>query len=174
VRLSPKAKKCPLHTPLKGGRLSLASEEETIALGARLGRKLKPGAVVLLRGELGAGKTTLARGLARGAGYKGRVSSPTFALAHMYRCKRLTLHHLDLYRISAGDDGELGLEELLADPRGAVIVEWPAASGGRWPKDRLEVTLFHVPGGRRVVMKAMGPSSRALKNFRCLVTKKVR
>ena len=143
-------------------RLALANEAETIALGERLGRKLKPGAVVLLRGELGAGKTTLARGLARGAGYKGRVSSPTFALAHVYRCRRLTLHHLDLYRLAEGEDSELGLEELLADPRGAVVVEWPAAAGGRWPKDRLEISLAHAGGGRRAALKAAGPASRKI------------
>lgn len=129
-------------------------------MGERLGRKLKPGAVVFLRGELGAGKTTLARGLARGAGYKGRVSSPTFALAHVYKGKRLTLHHLDLYRIAKGEDAELGLDELLADPRAAVVVEWPDAAGGAWPKDRLEVSLSHVAGGRRVAMKATGPAAR--------------
>lgn len=141
-------------------RLNLFSEEETIALGERLGRRLKPGALVLLRGELGAGKTTFARGLARGAGYKGRVSSPTFALAHVYRGKRLTVHHLDLYRVAKGADAEIGLDELLADPRGAVVVEWPDAAGGRWPKDRLEVSLAHSPAGRRAALKAMGPAAR--------------
>ncbi len=139
--------------------MTLASEEETIKLGARLGRRLKPGAVVLLRGELGAGKTTLARGLARGAGFKGRVSSPTFALAHVYRGKRLTVHHLDLYRLARGEHLEVGVEELLADPRAAVVVEWPAA-GGRWPKDRLEITLEHAPPGRRAALKATGPEAR--------------
>ncbi len=143
-------------------RLKLASEAETIALGARIGKKLKAGAVVLLRGELGAGKTTFARGLARGAGYRGRVSSPTFALAHVYRCKRLTIHHLDLYRLSACEDEELGLEELLADPRGALVVEWPAASRRRWPKDRLEVSLAHARAGRRAALKAAGPASRKI------------
>ena len=143
-------------------RLTLTSEAETIALGERLGRGLRPGAVVLLRGELGAGKTTLARGLARGAGYKGRVSSPTFALAHAYRGKCLTVHHLDLYRVARGRDSELGLDELLADPRGAVIVEWPDAAGGTWPKDRLEVTLSHAAGGRRLAMKAKGPIARKI------------
>ncbi|MCM2305509.1 MAG: tRNA (adenosine(37)-N6)-threonylcarbamoyltransferase complex ATPase subunit type 1 TsaE [Elusimicrobia bacterium] len=148
-------------------RLTLTSEAETIALGERLGRGLRPGAVVLLRGELGAGKTTLARGLARGAGYKGRVSSPTFALAHAYRGKSLTVHHLDLYRVARGRDSELGLDELLADPRGAVVVEWPDAAGGTWPKDRLEVTLSHAAGGRRAAAKATGPASRKiLESFR--------
>lgn len=147
-------------------RLTLGCEAETIALGERLGRRLKAGGVVLLRGELGAGKTTLARGLARGAGYRGRVSSPTFALAHVYRGKRLTVHHIDLYRVARGEDSELGLDELLADPRAAVVVEWPDAAGGAWPKDRLEVSLSHCPEGRRVVMKATGPRARALQSSR--------
>ena len=141
-------------------RLNLRGEAETIALGKRLGRRLKAGDLILLRGELGAGKTTLARGLAAGAGYRGRVSSPTFALAHRYKGKRLTLHHLDLYRVAEGEDAELGLDELLADSRGAVVVEWPDTTGGRWPKDRLELTLSHFPGGRRVTIKATGPAAR--------------
>ncbi len=140
-------------------RLKLASEEETIALGERLGRRLKAGALLLLRGELGAGKTTLARGLARGAGYRGRVSSPTFALAHRYRGKRLTVHHLDLYRLARGEHLEVGIAELLAEARAVVVVEWPEAAGG-WPKDRLEVTLSHAPGGRRAVLKATGVAAR--------------
>lgn len=145
---------------MKGGRLRLESEKDTIALGARIGKRLKPGLVVLLRGELGAGKTTFARGLARGAGYRGRVSSPTFALAHVYKGKRLTVHHLDLYRLRKGEDGELGLEELLRDPRGAVVVEWPDAAGTRWPKDRLEVRLAHAPPGRTAALKAGGALAR--------------
>ncbi|MBI3289685.1 MAG: tRNA (adenosine(37)-N6)-threonylcarbamoyltransferase complex ATPase subunit type 1 TsaE [Elusimicrobia bacterium] len=140
----------------------LRTEAETIALGARLGRRLKGGDLVLLRGELGAGKTTLVRGLARGAGYRGRVSSPTFALAHSYKGKRLTLHHLDLYRVKAGETGELGLEELLADPRAAVVVEWPQAAGV-WPEDRLDMTLAHDRGGRKVSLWAMGSRGRTLK-----------
>ncbi|UPT73540.1 MAG: tRNA (adenosine(37)-N6)-threonylcarbamoyltransferase complex ATPase subunit type 1 TsaE [Elusimicrobiota bacterium] len=142
--------------------MKLASEKETIALGVRIGKALKPGAVVLLHGELGAGKTTFARGLARGAGCRGRVSSPTFALAHLYRGKRLDVHHLDLYRLKAGEDGELGLDELLADPRGAVVVEWPDAARSSWPKDRLELTLAHAPPGRTAALKATGPASRKI------------
>ncbi len=147
-------------------RLKLKDEKETIAFGERIGRKLKPGAVVLLRGELGAGKTTFTRGLARGTGFKGRVSSPTFALAHVYRGKRLTVHHLDLYRVAKSGDSEIGLDELLADPKGAVVVEWPDATGGVWPKDRLEITLSHADHGRTVVTKATGPRSRALQSSR--------
>jgi tRNA threonylcarbamoyladenosine biosynthesis protein TsaE len=146
-------------------RLTLKSEAETTALGERLGKALVAGCVVLLRGELGAGKTTLTRGLAKGAGYRGRVSSPTFALAHRYKTRRLTLHHLDLYRVEFGQDSELGLDELLADPKGAVVVEWPDAVLGRWPKDRLEIGLTHAKSGRRAALKASGPSSRKVLSF---------
>src|ERR1019366_1588983 len=129
-------------------RLSTAAEGETIRLGEIIGNSLRAGDVVLLYGELGSGKTTLVRGLARAVGYRGRVSSPTFALAHVYRGKRLTLHHLDLYRLKDGETAELGLDELLADPRGAVVVEWPQAA--RWPKRRVAVRLAHAKGGRTI------------------------
>jgi tRNA threonylcarbamoyladenosine biosynthesis protein TsaE len=129
-------------------RLSTRAEAETIRLGEILGRSLRAGDVVLLYGELGAGKTTLVRGMARAVGYRGRVRSPTFALAHVYRGKRLNLHHLDLYRLKEGQTEELGLDELLHDPRGAVVVEWPQAA--RWPKRRVEVRLAHARGGRKI------------------------
>lgn len=142
--------------------LRTATAGQTEALGARLGRLLAPGDLVLLEGELGAGKTTFARGVARGAGFRGRVTSPTFALAHVYRGKRLTVHHLDLYRLAEGEEGEVGLEDLLRDPGAAVVVEWPAAGRSQWPKDRLEVRLAHTKAGRRVALKARGPRSRAI------------
>jgi tRNA threonylcarbamoyladenosine biosynthesis protein TsaE len=132
-------------------RLVASVEAETIRLGELIGRSLRAGDLVLLYGELGAGKTTLVRGLARGVGYRGRVSSPTFALARVYRGKRLTLHHLDLYRLKDGETGELGLDELLNDARGAVVVEWPGAA--RWPKQRLEVRLAHAKAGRRIAVR---------------------
>jgi tRNA threonylcarbamoyladenosine biosynthesis protein TsaE len=129
-------------------RLSTIGEAETIRLGEILGRSLRAGDVVLLYGELGAGKTTLVRGIARAVGYRGRVRSPTFALAHVYHGKRLNLHHLDLYRLKEGQTEELGFDELLHDPRGAVVVEWPQAA--RWPRRRVEVRLAHARRGRKI------------------------
>ena len=133
-------------------RAVLRSEAETIAFGERLGRGLRAGDLVLLHGELGAGKTTLVRGIAKAAGCRGRVRSPTFALAHLYRGRRLTVHHLDLYRLKPGDTAELGLDELLADPRGVVVVEWPQAVG-RWPARRVELRLRHLRRGRAVSVR---------------------
>jgi len=131
-------------------RLAAAAEAQTVRLGELIGGALRPGDLVLLYGDLGAGKTTLVRGMARGVEYRGRVSSPTYALAHVYRGRRLTLHHLDLYRLKDGDVGELGLDELLADPRGAVVVEWPQAA--RWPRKRVEIRLSHAKRGRKIVV----------------------
>ncbi len=145
--------------------MTSGAESRTVALGEALGRTLRPGDVVLLYGELGAGKTTFVRGLARGADFRGRVSSPTFALAHAYRGRRLTLHHLDLYRLEKGDTAELGLDELLADPRGAVVVEWPQAAP-LWPKRRVEVRLAHSKVGRRISVRDLRPAPALKKEKR--------
>lgn len=142
--------------------ISTKTAEDTEAVGARLGCQLAPGDLILLEGELGAGKTTFARGVARGAGYKGRVSSPTFALAHVYKGRRLTVHHLDMYRLAGGDPTEVGLEDLLRDPKAAVIVEWPGAVASGWPKERLEVKLAHSMSGRTLRFKARGARAKAL------------
>ena len=104
------------------GRLS-TSEEETQAVAVELAATLKPGDVLLLAGDLGAGKTTFVRGLAAGLGIDPReVSSPTFTLVHEYRGGRLTLYHADLYRLDKAAADELGLEETTA---GVLAIEWP-------------------------------------------------
>lgn len=98
--------------------------EDTVALGERIGARLRPGDLLSLRGPLGAGKTVLVRGMAAGAGVDpGAVRSPTFVLHHVYQGARLRLHHVDLYRLGPGADiGFLDLDELVAT--GAVVVEW--------------------------------------------------
>lgn len=138
------------------------SPDETTALGMRLGRLLEPLDLVCLYGNLGSGKTTLTKGLARGAGFKGRVTSPTFGLAREYRGKRLTLHHLDLYRVAADQTGDIGIEDFVHDPRAACVVEWPEAGEAFYPKDRLEVRLSHADGARRLALTARGKRARAL------------
>jgi tRNA threonylcarbamoyladenosine biosynthesis protein TsaE len=99
------------------------SEEETAAAAAALAGSLAPGAVVLLYGDLGAGKTAFVRGMAAGLGIDpGEVSSPTFTLVQEYR-GRVTLYHVDLYRLETAEADDLGLEELTASG-GIVAIEW--------------------------------------------------
>jgi tRNA threonylcarbamoyladenosine biosynthesis protein TsaE len=127
------------------------SEHETEELAAAIGAACRGGEVVLLTGELGAGKTAFVRGLARGLGVDpAEVASPTFVLLTSYP-GRLTLHHADLYRLSgAGDDRELGLDEL-PGARGVLAVEW-AERLSLAPWDRtLRVTLEHAGGDTRRV-----------------------
>lgn len=122
------------------------SEAETEALAAELAADFRGGEVVLLSGELGAGKTVFVRGLARGVGADpAEVASPTFVLLTRYP-GRLTLHHADLYRLTGnGDDLELGLEEL-PGPRGVLAVEWAERlSVYPWdPALAVRVTLEHA------------------------------
>jgi len=101
------------------------SEHETEALGEQFAATLRAGDVVLLSGPLGAGKTAFVRGLARGLGLgAAEVSSPTFTLIHEYRGGRLTLFHVDLYRLTSADADDLGLQELGVDD-GVLAIEWP-------------------------------------------------
>jgi tRNA threonylcarbamoyladenosine biosynthesis protein TsaE len=124
--------------------LETSSPAETEAAGEELGRRLRKGDLVLLKGDLGAGKTTFVRGVARGSGSTAPVASPTFQLVRIYP-GRLQLAHVDLYRLESRDGlGDLGLEELL--DAGAVVVEW----GERI--DDVEAALIsieHVGGDRR-------------------------
>ncbi len=127
------------------------SEAETAELGAALAASFRGGEVVLLSGELGAGKTAFVRGLARGVGADpAEVVSPTFVLLTSYP-GRLTLHHADLYRLGGGgDDLELGLEEL-PGPRGVLAVEWAERlSLAPWPHP-FRVTLAHAGEDRRQI-----------------------
>ena len=115
------------------------SEDETSAVGEQLARTLRPGDVVLLFGELGAGKTAFVRGLAQGlGGAPDDVSSPTFTLIQEYS-GRITLYHVDLYRLEAREIPDLGLEDLMLGD-GVVAIEWADRWVGR-PGDAIEVTI---------------------------------
>ena len=102
-----------------------SSEEQTRQIAAAFAQTLAPGAVVLLEGDLGAGKTAFARGLAEGLGIDaGEVTSPTFTLVHEYRGGRLPLIHVDLYRLDRADLDEIGFDQDLA-AQGITAIEWP-------------------------------------------------
>jgi tRNA threonylcarbamoyl adenosine modification protein YjeE len=123
----------------------------TRALGARIARALKPGDVVALAGDLGAGKTTLARAILSGLGVDEAVPSPTFTLVQNYATPRLMISHYDLYRLkSEREMEELGLDEALE--QGAALIEWPERAEGRLPDDRLTVELHSERNERRAAL----------------------
>jgi tRNA threonylcarbamoyladenosine biosynthesis protein TsaE len=127
-----------------------ASEAETGAIGRELAATLHAGDVVLLHGDLGAGKTAFVRGLAEGLGVAPEnVSSPTFTLVQEYRGGRLTLFHVDLYRLDeAREIDELGLEEIAAD--GVLAIEW-AEKMPRPPANAIRVRIAHAGDEARTV-----------------------
>jgi tRNA threonylcarbamoyladenosine biosynthesis protein TsaE len=128
-----------------------SSEEETSAAGERLAARLQGGDVVLLHGDLGAGKTAFVRGLARGLGASPEdVSSPTFTIIQEYRGRLMTVYHVDLYRLQPLETADLGLDEL-ADRDAVVAVEWAE----RWderPADAWEVRFEHQGDDRRRIV----------------------
>jgi tRNA threonylcarbamoyladenosine biosynthesis protein TsaE len=134
--------------------LDLAAESETLALAARIARLAKPGDVIALRGELGSGKTSFARGFIRAFGRGDEeVPSPTFTLVEVYEFPESATEvwHFDLYRLSKSEDVyELGFEAALG---GAILlIEWPERLGPLLPRERLDVALSagSSPGSRRV------------------------
>lgn len=143
------------------GTLTSASVEETRALGERLGRLVEAGDVILLSGELGAGKTMFVQGLATGLGFEGAVSSKSFVLLGEY-AGRVTLYHADLYRLDEPEMvDDLALDELVAD--GVVAVEWPERADGRLPEEYLLIQMTIEDGEkRRLALRPNGERAREL------------
>lgn len=127
--------------------IETASASETEALAARLARRLRPGDVVLVRGELGAGKTTFVRGACRALGVTASVTSPTFTIGHLYR-GQVPVAHLDLYRFDTVSAAEWGDLEPYFDGT-VAFVEWPEAGAAALPPACLTVTLRHAGADRR-------------------------
>ena len=121
--------------------IDLPDEADTARLGARLATALAPGEAICLSGPLGAGKSTLARGLVRALTTADQdVPSPTFTLVQFYDGPIFPVAHFDLYRLTRADEAyEIGLDEALED--GAVLIEWPQRLDGRLPPDRLDIEI---------------------------------
>jgi tRNA threonylcarbamoyladenosine biosynthesis protein TsaE len=135
--------------------------ERTAALGAALAGLLAPGDLVLLRGELGTGKTTLVRGVCRALGVQGPVTSPTFTVAQRYE-GRVPVAHVDAYRLGGPDDEEADLLRAAVGEDAIGLVEWPDAILAVLPEPRIEVTLAHLGGDRRLVtLTAPAPETRS-------------
>ena len=138
--------------------LTLDDETVTAELGARIATLLKAGDVIALSGDLGAGKTALARAILRALGVTGHVPSPTFTLVQSYETPGLTVHHFDLYRVEDESElRELGLDE--AREEGAVLIEWPERGmPAAWAADALQVGLSAT--GETVRQAKISGSSR--------------
>lgn len=138
----------------------LADPVATEALGARLADVVRPGDVITLAGPLGAGKTSIARGLLAALGLAGEAPSPSFAIVQPYAPPevRFPVLHVDLYRIEdAGELDELGLDEAESDS--LLLVEWPERASGHWP-DALVLTLAILPDGQRRLTADVPPGWR--------------
>jgi tRNA threonylcarbamoyladenosine biosynthesis protein TsaE len=140
--------------------LTLSDESATLALGARLAAALRPGIVVYLQGDLGAGKTTLVRGILRALGYAGRVKSPTFTLVESYVLSKFTLQHYDLYRmLNPREWLDAGFRDD-CDATTLCLVEWPEKAAGLLPSADLRVVLSISGEGRQATIHAGSAEGR--------------
>ena len=119
--------------------LIINTEEEMLALGKVLASVLEADDVVYLMGDLGVGKTTLVRGIARALGYEGRVTSPTFTLMNIYNCEP-PVYHFDFYRLENGDTCDLGLDDYL-ERQGISLIEWPNLNDTSLPAEAMLIAI---------------------------------
>jgi tRNA threonylcarbamoyladenosine biosynthesis protein TsaE len=133
---------------------SLPDEAATLAFGAALAQALAPGLTIYLDGELGAGKTTLVRGVLRGLGYAGKVKSPTYTLVELYTVSSLYLYHFDFYRfVDPQEWVDAGFREHF-NPDTVCFVEWPEKAGEFLPTPDVRIALSVVDEGRSLQIKA--------------------
>jgi len=138
--------------------VSLPDEAATLRLGERLAAGIGPGRVLHLRGDLGSGKTTLARGLLRARGYAGRVKSPTYTLVELYPLSSLNLYHFDFYRFKDRTEWlNSGFRDYF-NAHAACIVEWPERAGDLLSAPDLEVSLEFAGSGRQAALSAHSPA----------------
>lgn len=131
------------------------SPEETLKLAEKLANIIHPQTVITLEGDLGAGKTHFTKGLAKGLGVNKTVNSPTFTIIKEYKGNRMTLYHMDVYRLSEGDE-DLGLDEYFYGD-GVTVVEWASLISDQLPEERLGVEIFREGDTeRKIIFKPYG------------------
>jgi tRNA threonylcarbamoyladenosine biosynthesis protein TsaE len=135
-------------------RFTLVDEVATLALARRLAAQLKPGMVIYLRGDLGAGKTTLVRGMLNALGYTGSVKSPTYTLVEPYHVAGLNLRHFDLYRLHDETEWEAAGFRDEFDGYSIFFIEWPEKAQGLAPQADVEINLAVLNKGRKVEVRA--------------------
>ena len=141
--------------------LSLPDEAATLALGAALAPVLRPGLIITLEGDLGAGKTTLVRGMLRALGYGNKVKSPTYTLVEVHVVSGLNLYHFDFYRFNEPEEYlDAGLDEYFQGD-GVCLVEWPDKAGTYLPRPDLRVCLAVDGEARRVELHAFSEKGSA-------------
>src|SRR5688572_11146990 len=138
----------------------LATEPDTLALGAALAPGMRAGMVVYLRGDLGSGKTTLARGLLHALGVAGRIKSPTFTLVEPYIVSSLYLYHFDFYRFKRSSEWvDSGFRDYF-NQESLCIVEWPEKAGGQLPAPDVTIQMSVEDNGRAVTLNAGSEQGR--------------
>lgn len=134
--------------------LYLKDESQTEAIGQKIAQIIHPGLVIYLQGQLGAGKTALARSLIRALGHQGKVKSPTYALVELYTISRLNLYHFDLYRFDNPEEWlDAGFAEYVK-PDTICLIEWPEKGGALIPQPDLTISLEISGEGRQIEIEA--------------------
>lgn len=135
-------------------------EADLKAWGESLGAAMRGGECLELIGDVGAGKTTLTKGIARGMGIDEDVQSPTFTLSRIYETDNLSLHHYDFYRLNEPGVMSYELAESLADPRAVTVIEWAETVEDVLPNDRVVITLRYTPDGEVRIVSLDAPDKR--------------
>lgn len=148
---------------MKQAELISTSDLITTSFGEQLGKKLSGGELIELTGDLGSGKTTFLKGIAKGLGITQPISSPTFTISRVYQIGDKRFHHFDFYRIDSSDIVALEIAEAVSDPKSIVAVEWAEHIKDSLPKEYLSVSLKAVDEGTcRLELTAYGPKHEKL------------